>query len=266
MDNPYLPFQPTLTELALKRHGLSLRSMPACSMLSGAVHSYLQINASRATPYPVIPDGTHAIYISPSGAFLVGAQSTAMDIDLLKPGEYFGIRFFPGKLRHFIDVNVSEIRDARVSAADFSWLNFMHLSEKVYQHSRFEDRISVCEQWLLECFQANVSNKFDYAMDLIYQASGNIKINRLSALVGWSSRHLNRVFSLHTGFSTKEFSQIIRIQNTCKQLWLHQRRSTNTVNDFGFFDQSHLIKQWNKHFLSSPGALWSRLMSDSYNP
>lgn len=162
-------------------------------------------------------------------------------------------------------MDVSEIKNIRVSDVDFPWGGFKSLSEKIYQRTQFEDRAAICEQWLLQHIRANASSRLDHSMSLIYQSNGTLRVSKLSELAGWSSRHLNRMFRLHTGFSTKEFSQIVRIQNVCRQLWSQGSFSTNTINDLDYFDQSHLIKQWNKHFLSSPGVFWERLMSDFYN-
>ncbi len=89
----YPAFQPTLTAPGLERFGLTLEYSDPCKILRHAVHSYLQITEDRATPYPVIPDGTQAVFISPHGLQLSGAQSRVCDVQILQPGSYFGIRF-----------------------------------------------------------------------------------------------------------------------------------------------------------------------------
>jgi AraC-like DNA-binding protein len=40
----------------------------------------------------------------------------------------------------------------------------------------------------------------------------------------------------------------------------------NTALELGFYDQSHLIRDFKKHLLLSPGAFLQRFMSDFYNP
>ncbi len=162
MNKLYRSFQPILTEAGLKRFGLILEYSLACKTLRGIVHSYLQISTAKPTPYPVIPDGTQAVYIAPHGAKIGGAQSRAHDIQILQPGDYFGIRF-------------------------------------------------------------------------------------------------------HTGLSTKEFVQTIRIQHVCKKLYMAPGNSLNAALDLGFFDQSHLIKDYKKHLLLSPNLFLDRFKSDFYN-
>jgi AraC-like DNA-binding protein len=265
MEILYQPFQPTLMESGLISFGLSLRSVPACGALSGIVHAYLQIKATKATPYPLIPDGTQAVFISPNGSLLSGSRLQACDLPILDAGEYFGIWFFPGALRYFIDLNVSDLKGQFIDSFSVPWRGFRNLHSSVYQYSAFEDRVIVCEQWLLNNFKGLSVSPFDHALSLLYQSFGGIRVCRLSKLVGLSDRHVNRLFHLNTGVSTKEFAQTIRIQHACKQLYIARASSSNTYNDLGYFDQSHLIKSWNKFLLSSPNAFWERFKSDSYN-
>ncbi len=265
MNELYRSFQPILTEAGLKRFGLILEYSPVCKVLRGIVHSYLQISTTKPTPYPVIPDGTQAIYIAPHGSKIGGAQSRARDIQILQPGNYFGIRFYPGVLRYFFDINLFEITDQFVDEKFLPCCGFGELHNNIYQYHSFHERARVCEQWLLQQYKPRPATQFDHALSLIYQSFGNIKIAQLATMVGWSSRHLNRLFRLHTGLSTKAFVQTIRIQHVCKQLYMTPENTLHTALELGFFDQSHLIRDYKKHLLSSPSMFFDRFKSDFYN-
>lgn len=265
MNNLYVPFQPTLTDIGLKHLGLTLTRIPASTALSGAVDCYLQINATRPTLYPIIPDGMQAVFMSPAGSILNTARSTASALHIPAAGEYFGIWFKPGGLRHFVSADMAEFKDQFVGADLFLWRGLVSLHETIYRYAGFLERAAVCEQWLLTRYNKLRPNPFDHALRLIYQSCGNTRISRLSDSIGWSSRHLNRVFRQHTGLSTIQFAQIVRMQNACKQLFVAGSHSSNTVDDLGFFDQSHLIKDWRKLLRASPGEFWKRFPSDFYN-
>lgn len=249
----------------MHRFELSLQYSPACKILNGIVHSYLQISTDKATPYPVIPDGTQAVYISPQGSIIGGAQSRASDIQILQAGEYFGIHFYPGALRFFFDLNLIEITDQYVDNQYFPCRDFAQLHNNIYQCQGFQQRAQICEQWLLRQYSPGLTTPFDHALSLIYQSSGNIKIENLATRVGWSSRHLNRMFRNHIGLSTKAFAQTIRIQNACKQLCITPDDSLKTALDLGFFDQAHLLNDYKKRLSSSPGIFFERFKSDFYN-
>jgi hypothetical protein len=111
MNELFRPFQSTITRSGLANFSLSLECSAPCAALRGIVHSYLQIRAARATPYPVLPDGTQSIFIFPHGTIIGDAQVQTCDIQILDAGEYFDIWFYAGALRHFFNLDLSDITD-----------------------------------------------------------------------------------------------------------------------------------------------------------
>lgn len=258
MENFYQSFQPTLSAYGLKRFSLTLESVPPCSVLRGAVHSYLQVHASQATPYPIIPDGGQSIFISPKGSIIGGAQFRAYDFQILEAGTYFGIRFRPAALNQFFKLDLSDITDQFVDHHYFPCPQFADLHNKIYNNKCFNERARACEDWLLSLFKPLVDVKFNHALSLIYQSYGNLKVNQLVGLIGWSSRHLNRKFRMYTGLSTKAFIQTIRIQQACQELYLEPSSSLAVAHHLGFFDQSHLLKDYRRLLYSPGGIIFNR--------
>lgn len=141
----------------------------------------------------------------------------------------------------------------------------MRLHSEIYKYNDFYHRTRVCERWVLERYSSKQATGFDHALSIIYQSLGNERIRSIADKIGWSSRHLNRQFLEHTGLSTKVFSQIIRAQTLCKQLYLNANNSMNVSSELGYYDQSHLIKEFKKYFRFTPGEFISQCMSDFYN-
>lgn len=212
-----------------------------------------------------MPDGTQAIFISKDCIQIGGAQTKALDKQIMGSGDYFGICFFPGALRHFFKLNLSEITDQFVESHYFPCRNFPGLHNQIYQSNSFSQRARICERWLLNHFKPQPPGSLDHALDLIYLSVGNIEINKLADKVGMSSRHLNRLFKLHTGLSSKTFSQIVRIQSACKLFFENPDSSLKLSVELGFFDQAHLLKEYKKRLLMTPRSLFNRFMSDFYN-
>lgn len=266
MSELFNPFQPTLTQSGLSHFGLSLQSSAPCITLKGIVHSYLQIKATKATPYSMIPDASIAIFISVNGSIVGGAQMQSCDMQILDAGEYFGIRFHAGGLRHFFNIDLTEITGQFVDHQYLLCRDFARLHQKIYEQSSYLARVKCCESWLLGNYRPQPLTRFDQALSLIYQSNGNIRVNQLAHNVQWSSRHLNRLFSAYTGLSTKSFSKIIRMQSACKQLYNSPCQSLLDAQlDLGFFDQSHLIKDFRQHLLAKPTTFLNHFMSDFYN-
>ncbi|MDH3325611.1 MAG: helix-turn-helix domain-containing protein [Gammaproteobacteria bacterium] len=261
----YQPFQPLLTNKGRQSFGLSVQQYPAKGRLAGAIHSYLQVTTPKPTLYPMIPDGTQAIFISEESIQIGGAHSQSMDIQIHQAGDYFGIRFYPGALRHFFKLNLSEITGQFVDSQYFPCRIFADLHHHIYKQKEFLNRAHVCEKWLLQHFTPQSPCAFDLALSLIYQSSGNIEISNLANKTGLSSRHLNRLFQQYTGLNTKKFSQIIRIQNVCKRLYETPNNSLEMAIDSGFFDQAHLLNEYKRFLLVNPRSLFNRFVSDYYN-
>ena len=265
MSNSYAPFQPALTSAGLNQVGISLVETRPLKLLAPFVHSYLQITAAQPTLYPVMPDGMVAVYISSSGTMIGGALNKAVEIPLLNAGDYFGIRFYPGAIRNFFDLNLSEISDQMVDAKFFPCKEFNQLHQKIYRHQEFSKRAAECEKWLLSCYRPQPKSRLDQAISKILHSNGCSKVGELADELGWSSRHLNRQFLQHTGLTTKTFSQIIRLQQASRYICSGSRGLADIPVELGYFDQPHLIKEFNRFYQSSPGQVFDRFMSDSYN-
>lgn len=264
MNNYYQPLQPVLTDAGMGNFGLSLQKAEACDSLTGIVHSYLQVTASYPTTYPVIPDGTQAIFMSAKGSLLGGAQSEIRDIPMPHAGEYFGIRFYPGMLRHFLKLNLSEIMNKYVNSNELAWRDFGVLHGVVYQSQGFEERAASCERWLLDSYNKKVEDKFDRALTHIYKKFGDIRIDDLAKTIGLSGRHLNRLFRSYTGLNTKAFAKIIQMQSACRQLLSAPKNSQEAALTLGYFDQPHLLRDYRRHLQCNPRDFFCRFVSDFY--
>jgi hypothetical protein len=88
----------------------------------------------------------------------------------MKAGDYFGIRFYPGALRNFFDLNLSEITNQFVDKEYFPCRDFGSLHQEIYQRHDFFERKQLCEKWLLTHLKIIPANQFDHALTLIYQS------------------------------------------------------------------------------------------------
>lgn len=254
-------FQPTLTEQGLAKFGLTLQQVKPAQPLAALVHSYLQINAAVATCYPVIPDGSQVLYISAKGILIGGAQTKINELKL-PAGEYFGIRFHAGALRHLFSLDLAEITDQQVPTDFFPCRDMAQLHEAIYQTDSFTLRAQLCQNWLLKHYKPLPSDAFTLALQRILQSSGGHSIADLAQQGQCSTRQLQRWFRQYTGLAPKAFSDIIRLQAACCQFYM----ADQTCRDLGYFDQSHLIHDFKKRLLLPPQSFFQRFMSDCYNP
>lgn len=262
----YIPFQPTLTTNGLSHFGLSMEMQQPSAALSDSILAFLQVTVDRPTPYPMIPDGTNALFFSPHGGLVGGTQTAILEMQFLLPGDYFGIWFKAGALRRLFDVDLSEIVHT-VEKDDFlSNKSFLYLNERLYEKSTFLERVQLCESLMISSLSQEIPQAFHYAVQRIYQSSGNLTISELSKNIGLSSRQLNRQFLLNIGLSTKSFAQIIRTQALLRGCYENKLSIFHRGLDLGFYDQSHLSKSLSQHRLDNLSLKAKTLMSDFYKP
>lgn len=262
----FQPFQPTLAAHGLKKFALAIRTAEPCAALRPLVHSYLQVTASAPSVYPVIPDGTQALFLGPQGIRFGGAFSHTVDLYLGEKGEYFGIRFQAGALKHlkpFSRLSLLELQDQLIPADEVLPLGFDRLQQQVYEASQFSEKVSLCQSFFLRHYEPQPSGAFEQALACLIASNGNIQISELSRHIGCSSRHLNRLFCQYTGLNSKTFAQILRLQQVCKTLFSGSANPPILLD--GFFDQSHLHKEFSKRLFTTPRGFVGRFMSDFYN-
>ena len=85
-----------------------------------------------------------AVFISADSIKVGGAQPQSLDIKIQQPGDYFGIRFYPGALRDFFKLNLAEVTGQFVHRHYFPCDDYAYLNEAIYQRNYFHTSAQVC--------------------------------------------------------------------------------------------------------------------------
>lgn len=94
----------------------------------------------------------------------------------------------------------------------------------------------------------------------IDRAAGAIPIERLAALRGTSRRQLERVFLDRVGMAPKRFSRLLRFRRVVREIRTDARSWLDRAMEAGYFDQSHLIREFRSFAGAPPGELARRLL------
>jgi AraC-like DNA-binding protein len=87
-----------------------------------------------------------------------------------------------------------------------------------------------------------------YAVDQIMHRPAEITMEHLARKVGYSGKHLIRIFRDHVGLPPKAFLRIMRFQKTVLEIENHKQPDwTSVAHESGYYDQAHFISDF-RHF------------------
>lgn len=171
------------------------------------------------------------------------------DLELAGQLSMFSVSFQPQGAQMFFDVPSNELYDQNVPLQCLLKSKIEPLEEGLYEAKSFEDRICIIEKFLSEQLRRNAKG---YEMDrmaksigLINRSKGLVSIEELSSAACLCRKQYERSFSAYIGSSPKQFLRTVRFQHSLHLKQQNRALSlTDLAYDCGYFDQSHLIKDY----------------------
>ncbi|MCM3763143.1 AraC family transcriptional regulator [Alkalihalobacillus oceani] len=163
--------------------------------------------------------------------------------------EYFGVRFFPEQNLLKLNYSMKEILNKQIPLCDAVSFD-ERIIERIAAATSFEERIRFFKKHMKV---SRVDAKYDqniinFTLHEIYSSKRQLNIKRLSEQSGYSDRYLRKKFEEYIGFSPKQFSQIVKFQSAMKKILLSENFVlSEIVHENGYYDQSHLIKDFKKY-------------------
>jgi AraC-like DNA-binding protein len=216
------------------------------------------------SPQPVLPDGTTELVVHRERPFFrfvaVGPgerQASTLFVGpmrspvvLLPDGlaEVAAVRFRPngayallGVPQHYLDDAIAD-----VAALDIPWLR--RTVRTAREASSVQAAIGCLEAGLLERVarqSVHVDARVDAVVAAIDGAAGACRIDSLAAVANSSRRHLERLFREQVGLTPKAYARVVRFMAAAARLTDDPLVPLADVSsDGGYFDQSHMIREF----------------------
>jgi AraC-like DNA-binding protein len=205
----------------------------------------------------VLPDGcVDLIFDLAPGfetAFWVGTMTRTVVVETSRPRHLLGVRFHPGGAKGLLDLPLKELTDQRASFQSVTPFVEEVLERLLGSEAPASD---IVEHWLVRTLVPD--NKFEIIQSVsrrARQAKGNVRVGEIAASLGLSSQYLNRVMNDGVGVDLKTFCRIVRMRACTDSLRAGEAGVdwSAVAVDFGFYDQSHLIHEFNDLVGLSPG-------------
>lgn len=195
---------------------------------------------------------------------LCGSTTSAKLVEIQAGKNYFGVRFRPGYIPRFIDMDSKTLIDAEFSLQQID-SNGEILLEKIVLVDDFARQVD----YFLTHYQTKMSNKHspisDQIRELISKYNGDIRISEMGQYIGYSSRYITKVFTEHLGLSPKEYALILRFQYILQRLTLGQQLNlTRLALEQGYADQSHFLREFKRFAAQTPSKFVQTIKTNNY--
>jgi len=228
--------------------------------LADFISHYWLCRGNQDDTHAIVPDGSVDVVIRVSDrtskCAVFGTATRRRSIQLEMGAHYLGIRFKPGRARHFLAASALELTDRCEDADGVLDFDLGDAPQRIDCPDVF-----VCLDYALERHvlrHAPARGRIDDAVDAIESAHGALCMREAAALYGRSTRQFERAFLQAVGVPPKLFSRIVRFRRACALISSRAASLADIAVATGYSDQSHMSNEF-RHLASvSPRALTSR--------
>ena len=192
---------------------------------------------------------------SPENSLTIIGQSTIPAvIESEKDVGTIGIEFKPFSVYKFFNFSLNEIANQVYNVCDVMGYGGYEIQQRLMEAVTVEEKIKIIENILINQLYSFEKNNhiFEIAVKKIISSNGLMRIDELCNILGYTKRHIDRIFTELLGISPKEFTCITRFQAFYRNF--HSNKDFNITDLYdSYYDQSHFIKEFNKFTGYSPG-------------
>jgi len=221
------------------------------------------------TDYPKFIYDNHSLKEIQScrNVWFSGIREKYITIPSGRDSEMFIIYFQKGKAYPFVEMPMNELTDFVVDGELVMSNEILNMREKLLECLTVQQKFLYAEEYLTKAFSRKLlTNPFvDYSINQILQNPNQLSINHLSEKVGYSQKHLIKIFKEHVGVTPKVFLKIIRFQKALREIETHKTVNWASIAfESGYYDQAHFINDF-KEFSGFTPNQYLKMQSDFAN-
>jgi AraC-like DNA-binding protein len=171
-------------------------------------------------------------------------------------GWVVGVKFKPGCFRPWISTSVADLTDRELRVHEVFGDAGGELEQAVTEERSSTRRVSLIENFLLARRPTNTAEAEQVAslVELARSGANILRVADLASHAGLSLRTIERLFKEYVGVSPKWVVQRFRVQEAAERIASGARVDWAALaQDIGYFDQSHLIRDFKSHVGRTPG-------------
>ena len=249
-------------------------SRKALILPSGTVELVVLLGEDQGLIHnPARPDQSQRF----SRATISGTYSGPLTIAGDRRDAIFGVRFKPGGAYSFLGVSASALANTHTDLRDLWGQQAAELRERLCCAAMPQERFQIAEACLMDRLRRGVTGHaaVTAALGLFGQEVKGITVRSAAERLGFSQRHFINLFTTQVGLPPKLFCRLLRFQRAlrlaqgtgatrlergCPGRGVHEKSWADVALECGYFDQSHLIRDF-QEFAGVAPALFCRDLS-----
>jgi len=204
-------------------------------------------------------------------AWFSGTQKSYLVIDALPGSTMIGVHFKPGGAAPFLGMPASELCGQVVELEILRGTGVNEWREKIAAAPSAPAKFELLEQMLLSWragarIEERRRRRAMYAVERFVVQPQLRNLGALAAELGCSHKHFIDQFQHEVGLTPKSFCRIRRFQQVLAQL--RQQKPIDwaqIVADCGFYDQAHLVNDFQAFSGVNPSSYLNRCLAESSN-
>lgn len=254
---------------------MKYREIPPPPALAQFVECYwmLQSNGSAANlpPQRILPDGCVEMIVNfaepfaertANGfarqplSFVAGQMEKPLEIVPTGRVHILGIRFHPSGARRILGIPMREL-SGKIAPLEALHRELAAAVRSACTAGDSRERLRIIERALVK--RASEGRDADSvvwgALKRLLESDGCVSVEELTAAAGISRRQLERKFHDWVGLTPKTLGRILRFQRVFKALESGAANWAEIAAECGYYDQSHLIRDFRQFAGECPSAL-----------
>ena len=190
--------------------------------------------------------------------FVVGQMTRPVLVSPTGSVQLLGVRFAPGGTLGVFPLPPGELTNTVVPLFDVLPSVYLESSKLVNASSKMPEKVRLIETLLLRHITANGERRASLrlAISTIIASGGQISLDRLAIDSGITGRQLERRFVSEVGIGPKLLCRVLRFQQVFRAVERSDRNWANIAVECGYYDQAHLIRDFQQFAGQTPSVLF----------
>ncbi|MGN0131421.1 MAG: helix-turn-helix domain-containing protein [Lachnospiraceae bacterium] len=216
------------------------------------IQKFYLIRNKNHNPFVTIPDGCTDVQFlfekNKKDACISGSVEIPHISHHIGKDWIFGVKLNPGIIPVMVSEKDAKILDRHIDISGQE--DIAEILNRLEKTDSLSSMAAIVKKPVENMISGRINPVAGYALQEIIEQEGCVKMAQIADGMKYSQHYINREFKKNTGFSLKQYAEIIRLQSAIT--YLETSKTDMVYEQLGYYDQAHFIKEFKKYTLLTP--------------